>query len=117
MTEALSAIGTTGAQSQWNSDAANADAYLDWIQNRLSAGDIVTAAVMTGSDALNLIGGHAYTVVRIDTAADGTRSLVVRNPWGVDGYHCNDGSNDGYVSVSAAGAKSAIDAIVTAHAV
>ena len=86
------------------------------MQQRLDAGDVVTAGVYTGSDALNLVGGHAYTVTRVVINDDGTRSLVVRNPWGMDGYRVTDGANDGYVTLTTANALAGIDAFVSAHA-
>ena len=38
----------------------------------------------TPSDSANLVGGHAYMVDRAYTGGDGTRRVVLRNPWGRD---------------------------------
>ncbi|HEX8325196.1 MAG TPA: C2 family cysteine protease [Tepidisphaeraceae bacterium] len=116
MTEAYNAIGAKAEQTMWNSDADSADEYLDWVQSRLDAGDVVTLACFSNSEQLNLVGGHAYTVDRVETAGDGTRQLVIRNPWGVDGYYAaQDGQNDGYVTLNANAAFTAIDAFVSAR--
>lgn len=116
MNESFSALGLKAQQTKWNDETDNADEYLDWVQGRLDAGDVVTMAVLTGSDTLNLVGGHAYSVSRIETLADGTRQIIIRNPWGVDGYRTTDGANDAYVAVNASGAFSGIDAFVCAKA-
>ena len=44
-----------------------------------------------------LIGSHAYEVV----STNGT-TVVLRNPWGVDGAGHDSNVNDGYVTVTAA---------------
>ena len=55
-------------------------------------------------------------MIGVTTAEDGTRHLVIRNPWGVDGYRSDDGANDGYLTLNAADAFRAIDAFVAAKA-
>ena len=45
-----------------------------------------------------LVGSHYYSAVSVDEQAG---TLVVRNPWGVDGGTGNDGSNDGLITLSA----------------
>ena len=113
MTEGMTALGLNNQSTLWKNTAGNSRDYLDWVQQKLSAGEVVTLAVMANNDALNLVGGHAYQVVRIDTAADGTRTLVIRNPWGMDGYRTDDGVNDGYVRLTQQGAYTGIDAFVS----
>ena len=113
MTETLTALGLNSQSTKWKDTAASSADYLDWVQGKLDAGEVVTVAVMTGNSTLNLVGGHAYQVVRIDTAADGTRTLVLRNPWGIDGYRTDDGNNDGYVTLTQQGAYTGIDAFVS----
>ena len=55
-----------------------------------------------------MITSHAYTVDHVVDNGDGTFSVVVRNPWGVDGNTSNDGANDGYVTLTAAQAYVAL---------
>ena len=116
MTEAFTAIGTKNIQTTWTEDVSSASAFLDMIQKRLTAGDLVTLGTDTPAGSTNLIGGHAYTVVRINKLPDGSRQLVVRNPWGLDGFTSTDGKSDGYVTLTAANSFIGFDAIVSAHA-
>ena len=117
MNEGLTAIGLLkNSQTIWKDDAASADDFLNKIQARLAAGDVTTVAVYNQNDAANLVGGHAYTVVRINKLSNGTRQLVLRNPWAIDGYRVTDGKNDGYITLTAASAFAGLDAIVSAHA-
>lgn len=116
MSEALTAVGANTQQTQWKTDSANADAFIDFIEDRLAAGDIVTMAVYDSNDQLNLVGSHAYQIVRVDVAKDGSRQLVIRNPWAMDGYRTTDGKNDGYVTLTAAAAFTGIDAVVAGRA-
>ena len=48
-----------------------------------------------------MVGSHAYSVHSISSNGAGGFNVTVRNPWGVDGYSCSDGSNDGFVTMSA----------------
>ena len=117
MGEAFTALDMNKQQSLWKADVSDGDDYIDWVQQQLAAGYTVTMGVITPPpDSVNLIAGHAYTVVGVKTNSDGTRSLVVRNPWGIDGYRTDDGNQDGYVSLSAANAFAGIDAFVAAKA-
>ena len=112
MTESYQALNVKEASTKW-SDDGDADDFLDWIENQLKAGNVVTIGVTTYNGPLNIVNGHAYSVDRIDTLEDGTRQLVLRNPWGTDGYWTEDGRNDGYVTLSSTDAYRAIDAAVT----
>ena len=116
MGEAFTTLGLNSQSSLWKNQATSGDDYLNWVQQQLDAGYTVTMGVINPPGQLNLIGGHAYTVVGVQTNDDGTRSLIVRNPWGVDGYRTTDGAQDGYVTLSAADAFSGIDAFVAAKA-
>ena len=61
-----------------------------------------------------LLSGHAYTVVGVDTDGAGNAiALRLRNPWGEDGAG-NDGSNDGYVTVTPQQALDALAGVCTA---
>jgi len=117
MGEVFTALGMSNQQSLWKQDATNGDDYLDWVQQQLDAGYTVTMGVINPPPgSINLISGHAYTVVRVQDNGDGTRSLVVRNPWGIDGYRTDDGAQDGYVTLTAANAYTGIDAFVAGKA-
>ncbi|MGN6725968.1 MAG: C2 family cysteine protease [Tepidisphaeraceae bacterium] len=114
MTEAFSALGASNAQTEWNYFAYDGNDYLTWVQRQLSAGDVVTVGVMSSNASMNLVGGHAYTVIRVDSLPDGSKKIVLRNPWGIDNSTSIDGANDGYVTLTAAQAYTGLDAFVAA---
>ncbi len=118
MNEALAAIGTQAGASLWKEDVGGAAAFIKWAEDQLKQGKIVTLGVLSyTSGSLNLVNQHAYTVVRVDTLKDGSKQLVIRNPWGLDGYRTDDGKNDGNVTLTEAQAYTAVDAFVSAKAV
>jgi hypothetical protein len=100
------------ASSTWTS--ANSDDLIAKIEDLLSQNQSVTAACFTSPAGSNMVTSHAYTVDHVVTNADGSKSVVVRNPWGVDGYSCNDGSNDGYVTLTAGQAFAALTYLTSA---
>ncbi|MBC7784320.1 MAG: hypothetical protein H7144_10820 [Burkholderiales bacterium] len=116
MTEVFTAIGATGHASKTKTATADAGAFIDWVENKLAGGDVVTLGILTYSGQLNLVNGHAYTVDRVETLPDGTKQLVIRNPWAVDGNRTDDGVNDGYVTLSASQTFGSIDTFVSARA-
>jgi hypothetical protein len=89
------------------SPSGGADSYVQQIKDLLESGKSVTAACYNAGGA-NMVTGHAYTIDHVQDNGDGTYSVVVRNPWGVDGYSSTDGSNDGYVTLTAAQAYVAL---------
>jgi hypothetical protein len=94
--------------------SSNANTLMTWIKNQLSAGKAVTfAAQSTKDSSIPLIGEHAYTVVSVNTDANGNMTLTLRNPWGIDGAG-NDGNDDGYVTVTAAQAQTAFMGAIAA---
>lgn len=115
MDEALKAIGGKSLATKWNTQAGGAAAFIKWVEEQLKQGKVVTVGVLSyTSGKLNLVNQHAYTVVRVETMKDGSKRLVIRNPWGMDGYRTDDGKNDGYVTLKAADAYAAADAFVAA---
>jgi hypothetical protein len=59
-----------------------------------------------------LASNHAYAIIAVNTDADGTPvSLVLRNPWGIDGAG-NDGTNDGFVTITREQADAAFVGVV-----
>jgi hypothetical protein len=112
MSEAFTALGTSDS-STWV--AANANDLVSQIQSQLAAGEAVTAACFTNPSGCNMVTSHAYTVDHIVTNSDGSKSVVVRNPWGIDGYSCTDGHNDGYVTLTAAQAFAALTYLTSAN--
>ncbi len=100
------------ASSTWTS--ANSDDLIAKIEDLLSQNQSVTAACFNSPTGSNMVTSHAYTVDHVVDNGDGTKSVVVRNPWGVDGYSCNDGSNDGYVTLTAAQAFAALTYLTSA---
>ena len=97
MDEAFSDLGYD-SNSIW--DVSNGDDLLQRISDELSAGKAVTMAINTARNGAPVIGSHAYTVVSVDTDSQGTKTLVLRNPWGIDGIG-SDGHDDGYVRLTA----------------
>ena len=84
------------------------------IKALLDSGKSVTAACYSNGGA-NMITSHAYTVDSVIDNGDGTQSVRVRNPWGVDGYSSNDGANDGFVTLTQDQAYVALGLIVSAN--
>jgi hypothetical protein len=89
------------------------DTYVQQIKSLLDSGKSVTAACYNAGGA-NMITSHAYTVDHVVDNGDGTFSVVVRNPWGVDGNTSTDDANDGYVTLTAAQAYVALGYIQAA---
>ncbi|HMB94786.1 MAG TPA: C2 family cysteine protease [Tepidisphaeraceae bacterium] len=78
-------------------------ALLSTLETALGAGKSVTVGTYgTQPGGSIVVGGHAYSVEGITDDGQGNVSIRVRNPWGVDGYVCADGSNDGYVTLTVA---------------
>ncbi len=94
MSEAASVLGVT-SNSIYSTTSATS--LMNTLAAELTNGKAVTFATMPTINGSNLVGGHAYQVI----AATAT-TLTLRNPWAIDGYTCKDGSNDGYVTVTAA---------------
>ena len=96
MDEAFSDLGHDSTQI-W--DATNGDDLLGRIAAELDAGKAVTLAIYTPNNGAPVIASHAYTVVSVDTDSQGHKTLVLRNPWGIDGAG-HDGLDDGYVRLT-----------------
>ena len=111
MSEAFTALGTASSNT-W--DPAIADDLIAQIESQLAAGQSVTAACFTNPAGCNMVTSHAYTVDHVVTNEDGSKSVVVRNPWGIDGYSSTDGHNDGYVTLTAAQAFAALTYLTSA---
>ncbi|HEX4125055.1 MAG TPA: C2 family cysteine protease [Tepidisphaeraceae bacterium] len=88
--------------------APNGTALLSAIQGALNAGEAVTIAINQPEDGAPVVGDHAYTVDSIATAADGTLTLTVRNPWGFAGAG-SDPTGSAYVTLTA---QQAIDSMI-----
>lgn len=98
MDESYKSLGMSNSSTM----SGTAQTILAGMAAALHAGHSVTFAVATPSAGSNLVGYHAYTVDQVIIGIDGKPTSVrLRNPWGVDGYTCNDGINDGYLTVSA----------------
>lgn len=78
------------------------DLYLRW-----SSGQAVTIGFLgertPGVGTAPLVMGHMYTVARVIRNASGVvTSIVLRNPWGIDGAGSDSNTSDGLVAVTAA---------------
>lgn len=110
MDEAYSALSTM-ATDVWS--AASADAFYQLIAAKVTAGKSVTIGIQRVPAGAPLIANHAYVVDHVGHDASGNATLTFRNPWGVDGAG-NDGSDDGYVTVSAQQAFQAFSGLMYA---
>ncbi len=89
-----------GKRSTGNYNSTSGNALLGWIKNELAAGKSVTFGAGNVAAGASLIGYHAYSVDAVIQDANGNMLLRLRNPWGIDGAG-NDGTNDGYVTITA----------------
>jgi hypothetical protein len=111
MDEAFDALGYA-THAIWRSDDAND--LLDQIADEFAQGKAVTVAIFEPSRGAPLIGSHAYTIESVETDAQGQRTLVLRNPWGIDGVG-NDGNDDGYVRITATQAYLSYWGVISAN--
>ncbi len=78
--------------------------FLIGIQQSLLDNQIVTATTVISDYGENgssvstpkLVGSHCYQVLNIDFS---NSKIVLRNPWGSDGWKCYDGSDNGIVTI------------------
>ena len=111
MDQAFASLGVSSADL---SNPPSPIALLSEIAQELSAHRAVTYATSSVSDNAPLLGGHAYSVDRVNVDAQGVPvSMTLRNPWGIDGAG-NDGNDDGYVTVSAQQAYDCLLGVVSA---
>jgi len=102
--ETYGALGIA-SNDRFNAEFSSGKALIDQIELDLVAGKMVTIATDSIADDTGslLVGGHAYTVIKVVRNSNGTKSIVVRNPWGVDGANLPSGdANDGYITLNAA---------------
>ena len=112
MKETYNLLGSPSRTARSNSS----DLLIHYIQSELAAGRSVTYATsVTPSAGAPLVGGHAYAVegVNLDGAGNPV-SIRLRNPWAVDGAG-NDGSDDGYVTVTAHEALASLMGVCSAR--
>lgn len=113
MSEAFRALGKN-AESLWKNAGVNdANKLSSELEDLIDAGKSVTLAIGSVPSGTSLIGSHAYTVDKVITNTDGTKSIRLRNPWGIDGAG-NDGKNDGYVLISSVKLFAAFSAVMAA---
>jgi hypothetical protein len=110
------AFGSTSANAREIRSYGSAANLLNDMFNRWSTYQAVTigflGVVNGGVMPSNLVMRHMYTVVSfVRNGAGQITNVILRNPWGVDGYSSNDGSNDGLVSVSGAGLMNLIGSV------
>lgn len=110
MSEAFGSLGFDSTQI-WN--ANDGSDLLDQISGELDSGKAVTLAIYQARDGAPVVGYHAYQVEAVENDGKGNRTLVLRNPWGIDGAG-NDGANDGYVRLTAQQAFSSYWGVISA---
>lgn len=111
MSEAFTSLGFDSTQI-WN--ANDGSDLLDQISGELDSGKAVTLAIYQARDGAPVVGYHAYTVEAVENDGKGNRTLVLRNPWGIDGAG-NDGANDGYVRLTAQQAFNSYWGVISAN--
>ena len=100
MSEAFRAIGVA-SKDVAKASITTASNMMKSIESMLAGGKSITIATASSTEwAAGLVDNHAYEIERVITSSSGKKSLVLRNPWGIDG-NGNDGQDDGYVTVSA----------------
>jgi len=101
MSEAAQRLGIT--QTTYSKFTNNtADSLVARVEADLAAGKSMTIGMLGVPAGANLVGNHAYMIDSIVTNEDGTKTITLRNPWGVDNNTSTDGANDGYVSLNSA---------------
>jgi len=90
-----------GKSSTWGNTTGDSGALAAVLQQALAGGKSLTLGSY-GSQASGslVVGSHAYSVQSITSDGNGGYTVIVRNPWAVDGYSSADGSNDGYVTLN-----------------
>lgn len=103
--EMFGALGVSSGD-WWGEEFATPSDMLRQIQLELAGGKAVTVGTAEVGGGSMLVGGHAYTIVRVVKNVDGSKSLLVRNPWAVDGGAVTSGNaSDGYITLTAAQLK------------
>ncbi len=97
MTEVASAFGKT---SNWGYLNSNPNAVLAALKADFDAGKSLTCGTGTSPQGSLLVSGHAYTIDSITDDGNGNFTVVVRNPWAIDGYSSADGQQDGYITMT-----------------
>ena len=99
MTEPAAALG----MSYKSLDAATGGGgLLQLVGDAHDAGRATALATRAALDGEKFVSGHAYTVAGVNRGSGGAVvSLMLRNPWGTDGYTTLDAADDGLVDVDA----------------
>jgi hypothetical protein len=114
--ETFAALGVKSGD-RWLHSFHSPDAVIDQIAAELKAGATVTIGTNNRAEDETslLVGGHAYTAVRVQESTGGETVLVVRNPWAIDGGREASGADDGYVTLTAADLSSGAFAFTIAR--
>lgn len=99
--ETFASLGVTSHADRWIAEFRSSSDVLNRIADELAAGRVVVVGTRAsaGREDAMLVDAHAYAVVKVDRAG---QTVVVRNPWGVDGGRRRSGVDDGYVALSGA---------------
>jgi len=111
------AFGALGLASKSVFGAATSKQLMNVVSTATKTRQFATFATGDAiTDSAPLLADHAYEIDSVNYDAKGNAvSIRLRNPWGIDGAG-NDGSDDGYVTITAAQALHDMSGIVTAHA-
>jgi len=89
-----------GKSNDWGWTSGDPNTVLSLLKSDYDAGKSITAATGTSPAGSLLVGGHAYTLNSITSDGNGGYTVVLRNPWGVDGTAGGDGMEDGYITMT-----------------
>jgi Calpain family cysteine protease len=73
------------------------------IQTALAGGQFIEVGTPEGVQKATeglIVDTHAYSLTNAYVTQSGEQRIVVRNPWGQDGYQSRDGRNDGFLDLS-----------------
>jgi hypothetical protein len=88
--------GDRDIHSYSNATALANDLYTEWSNHRA-----VTIGFLSGDGSAPLVMSHMYTVMQVNRNSAGVvTSIVLRNPWGVDGAGNDSNPYDGLVTVT-----------------
>lgn len=100
MRSVVAAFGKTSKMGMLRGDANKLAATL---LTSLREGKSITVASLSRQTSNSpVVGSHAYSVETIVSDGKDGYNVIIKNPWGVDGYKSVDGANDGYVTLTAA---------------
>ena len=104
--EVYAGFGLSGSRNSLVSDLAGAWALAEILEGYWARGAAIGLHVTRGNDPNPdpnawLVSSHAYSVVQVNRDSLGyLTSIVVRNPWGIDGRQASGDASDGLITLT-----------------